>query len=386
MKRLLLPSLLILAVTGIFPLEAQDKPAVPPEPEKAEPKPTPRRSRTPMTSPEIHADGSVSFRLRANHAKEVKVRGQFGNETALSKNEDGGWETKVTGVKPGIYEYQFIVDGTVLIDPANSTMKPQRWPNTSILHVPASPPADWDWQPEIPHGTLHEHQWQSRSLHTLRRCVVYTPAGQPQGLPTLYLSHGFSDNDRSWSEHGKAHWICDALIQQKKAVPMNVVMMDAHALPPGPGWADDYAVQNTKALAVEVIEDLIPLMEKTYGAAVQPQKRAFAGLSMGGHHALAIALNHHSHFAWIGAFSAAPPPESLVHEALGQADKVNAGLKDLWIACGDKDFLFERNNQFTSLLKEKGIQHRYEITPGDDHSWPVWRRYLVRYVPGLFRD
>jgi len=51
---------------------------------------------------------------------------------------------------------------------------------------------------------------------------------------------------------------------------------------------------------------------------------------------------------------------------------------------GKGDFLFKRNNQFTALLQEKGIKHEYAVTAGD-HSWPVWRKYLIELAPRLFR-
>ncbi len=105
---------------------------------------------------------------------------------------------------------------------------------------------------------------------------------------------------------------------------------------------------------------------------------------MGGHHALTVALNHHDRFGWIGAFSYAPPPTNSVAVALDHSDSVNRDLRLFWIACGKKDFLFERNGEFTALLKEKGVHYDYQVTEGD-HSWPVWRRYLTEFAPKLFR-
>jgi len=105
---------------------------------------------------------------------------------------------------------------------------------------------------------------------------------------------------------------------------------------------------------------------------------------MGGHHALTVALNHHAQFQWIGAFSSAPPPANSVAAGLDQPGAVNRDLRLFWVACGDKDFLFQRNREFHAMLEAKGIRHEYVETEGD-HSWPVWRRYLVDFTPKLFR-
>jgi len=339
----------------------------------------------PIISPEILPNGGVTFRLRATNATGVKVAGQFGPEAKLSKDERGLWSVTVPSVPAGVHEYRFIVDGLNVIDPQNSAIKPQRWPGSSILHVPANPPAAWDVQ-DIPHGAIHVHTYKSRALDTFRRIVVYTPPGaeKARGLPVLYLSHGYSDNEQTWTVHGKAHWIMDSLIRQKKAVPMIIVMPDGHALPPGVGGFEQYGPANSAALCRELVEDILPLVESTYKVAARPRSRAFAGLSMGGHHALTVAINHHDKFNWIGAFSSAPPPTNSIAAGLNAPEAMNKNLRLFWIACGEKDSLIQRNKDFAALLKSKRIHHEYVETEGD-HSWPVWRRYLVEFAPKLFR-
>lgn len=347
--------------------------------------PARRSSSAPLVSPESRTDGSVTFRFKAPNATAVKASGQFGPDAVMKKDDAGVWSVTVPSVPAGVHEYHFVVDGLNVIDPQNSAVKPQRWPGVSILHVPAIPPAPWDLQ-DIPHGTIHEHTYLSKALGTWRHVVVYTPpvTKPAQRLPVLYLAHGYSDNEATWTVHGKAHWIMDSLIAGKKAVPMIVVMPDAHALPPGAAGFAEYGPANSDAFCRELVEDIIPLVERTYKVTAKPRARAFAGLSMGGHHALTVAMNHHDTFNWVGAFSSAPPPTNSVAGGLNNAAGLNHDLKLLWIACGRKDFLFQRNGEFTALLKDRGIRHEYEQTEGD-HSWPVWRRYLVEFAPKLFR-
>jgi len=346
----------------------------------------PRRTQPPpLISPELLPDGGVTFRLRATNATEAKVSGQFGADAPMTKDTQGVWSITISSVPAGVHEYHFVVDGLNIIDPQNSAIKPQRWPGSSILHVPATPPAPWDLQ-DIPHGAIHEHTYKSKALDKWRRIFVYTPSGMESAgrLPVLYLSHGYSDNEATWTVHGKAHWIMDSLIATKSAMPMLIVMPDGHALPPGAAGFEQYGPTNSAALCRELVEDIIPLVEHTYKVAAKPRSRAFAGLSMGGHHALTVAMNHHDTFNWIGAFSSAPPPTNTIAAGLEHAGAVNRDLKLFWIACGKKDFLFQRNNEFDALLKDKGIHHEYVQTEGD-HSWPVWRRYLTEFAPKLFR-
>jgi enterochelin esterase family protein len=377
-----LPLLLVLAMGCPLALAQDTKPPA------ATPPPRPARS-APVQSPQLNPDGSVTFRLRAPKASEVKVSGQFGKDTALTRDEaakdSGLWTATVPNVPAGVHEYRFVVDGLATIDPQNPWVKPQRWPNTSILHVPAQPPAPWDLQ-DVPHGTVHLHDYHSKALGAWRRLVVYTPPSYPKGarLPVLYLSHGYSDNEGSWTVHGKAHWILDSLIASGRAQPMVVVMPDAHPIAPGAVGFEEYAPKNSEALCDELVQDIIPLVESHYRVASKPESRAFAGLSMGGHHAFTVALNHHDRFHWIGAFSAAPPKQASVAAGLDASKAVNQHLRLLWVACGTKDFLIEQNRSFHGLLEAKSIRHEYVETEGD-HSWPVWRRYMVDFVPRLFR-
>jgi enterochelin esterase-like enzyme len=342
-------------------------------------------------SPEVLADGRVVFRFRSGTAKTVVARGQFGAEVVLVRGEKDGWSgTTEKPVAPGIFEYRLVVDGVALPDPLNREWKPQRWPGTSILHVPATPPAPWDPQ-AVASGAVHRHSYWSPSLETWRRVVVVTPAGvkagvaYPDPLPVLYLSHGFSDTEETWTVHGRAQAILDALVAGMKAVPMVLVMPDAHALPPPTGWSDAYASENTDAFARELITEVMPLIESNYPVRKDRAGRAFAGLSMGGRHALTIGLRHADVFSQIGAFSAAVPDAATLEAAVPRADEINAALTRMWIACGRDDFLFQQNESLHATLEKAGLRHEYVVTDGD-HSWPVWRRYLADFLPLLFRE
>ena len=342
-----------------------------------------------QVSPEVLPDGRVTFRIKAPNADNVTVHGQWsGDPVVLAKSGEALWEgTTPEKVAPGVHEYNFMVDGMGTIDSRNRVIKPQRWPSRSILHIPSDPPAHWDLQ-DIPHGTVHLHDYYSSSLNTWRKLVVYTPPGLEKSknrLPVLYLSHGHSDTQDTWTVDGKAHWIMDSLIHQKLAKPMIIVMPDAHPLSPDSMPRGQYGEANRQAFAREMVEEIIPFVEAHYKADKRPSMRAFAGLSMGGGHAFELAFQHHDQFSWIAAFSSSPPkPEYL--QASANIKSMNKDLKLFWIACGDKDRLLERNEEADVLMEELGIHHEYTVTVGDDHSWPVWRRYLVTVLPRFFQD
>jgi enterochelin esterase-like enzyme len=346
--------------------------------------PTPRPP--PVVSPEIAADHSVTFRIKAPQAKEVVVRGQWAKDPiALTKGENDVWSTTSAPIVAGVWEYSLVVDGVAMIDPGNSAIKPMREPRTSILTLAGSPAELWDFQ-DVPHGTVHSHIYQSQAFSSPREVSVYTPPGYETSTavyPLLVLQHGSGDNQSTWTAHGKAHLILDNLIAAKKAQPMVVLMLNGHA--PAASRAEDPAQrwqQSLEGFCNELTKDALPLVEHLYRVAKKPEQRAIAGLSMGGGQSLGAGLTLGG-FGWIGAFSAAAPPTSMIEASLSDAAVVNARLRLLWIAIGKDDSLLGRNATFTTLLKDKGITHEYLVTDGG-HAWPVWRRYLADFLPRLF--
>ncbi len=351
----------------------------------APPATAPRAAR--IVSPEVAADRRVTFRLRAERATEVLVRGLFFQDRLpLARDAAGVWSATVGPVEPGLYEYRFSVDGLSMVDPTNPLIQPATQPEVSILEVPGSPPLLTERQ-DVPHGTVHVHHYEARALEGRpRRVHVYTPPGYERGgggrLPVLYLLHGSGDNDATWSVYGRAHFIFDNLLAQKKVKPLVVVMTDGHP-PRAPVPPDGARPDDTGRFVQELIGDVLPLVERTYRVRTDAAGRAVAGLSMGGRQALTAGLNHPDRFGWVAAMSSSIPPAESIATALADGARINKQVRWLWIACGEGDSGFQRNQAFAGLLQEKGIHHVWRPSAGA-HQWPVWRDYLVEIAPKLF--
>lgn len=330
-----------------------------------------------------------TFSLKAPNAKEVVLQGQWAKQAlAMTRGDDGTWSVTADAVPAGIWDYSFAVDGLNVLDPSNPAIKSYVQPGKSVLQIPSVPPAPWDWQ-DIPHGTVHAHEYQSKVLGERRELLVYTPPGYEMDatkrFPLLALQHGFGGNQRAWVETGKANWILDRLIASGKAVPMVIVMMNGH--PFGVVSYQDNPERRRvtfEAFRRELLEEAIPLVERNYRLAEGRGNRAIAGLSMGARQSLNVGLNALDRFAWIGAFSGSGDADA-VKPALETAQEANERLRLLWIACGRDDRYVEGVKTFTAKLSEKGIRHEWHLTDGD-HSWPVWRGYLAEFAPLLFQE
>jgi len=133
----------------------------------------------------------------------------------------------------------------------------------------------------------------------------------------------------------------------------------------------------------DLLNDLIPFIEKTYPVMKNRQHRAVAGLSMGGGQSLNFGLGNLDVFAWVGGFSPAPntrPPEELVPDP----DETKKKLQLLWISCGDQDDLMRISQRTHDYLKAGDIPHIYYIEQGG-HDFNVWKNDLYMFTQFLFK-
>jgi len=73
----------------------------------------------------VAKEKKVKFSITAPNASKVSLAGSFNNwsdkKTPLKKNTKKQWEKEVP-LKPGSYEYKFVVDGNWINDPANDNL------------------------------------------------------------------------------------------------------------------------------------------------------------------------------------------------------------------------------------------------------------------------
>ena len=250
-------------------------------------------------------------------------------------------------------------------------------------------PAGFDVMREnIPQGKIDTITYSSKTVGNNRRALIYTTPGysKKQKYPVLYLLHGIGGDEKEWLKGANPQVILDNLSADGKIEPMIVVM------PNGRAMKDDRAVGNIfdsakvqafAAFEKDLLNDLIPYIEKKYSVKNDRENRAIAGLSMGGGQSLNFGLGNLGKFAWVGGFSSAPntkKPEELVPDP----DAAKNKLKLLWISCGDNDGLISFSKRTHDYLYEKGVPHIYYIEPGV-HDFKVWKNGLYMFSQLLFK-
>jgi enterochelin esterase family protein len=338
---------------------------------------------------EVTVDGNrvVTFQISAPLAKQVSALvDSMPPATAkpLTRDARGVWTGTIGPLAPDLYFASCVVDGATR--------------GLGYVTIRGASPEAWEAR-KVPHGAIHQHWYDSRSLSVLRSVFVYTPPGYERDTtmyPVLYLLHGSGGTESSWIVDGLVNVILDNLIADGRVKPMIVVMPFGHPEASlRAAQMPTFRARDIDAFANDLIQDVMPLVERTYRAARQADRRAIAGLSMGGNQARQIGLARLDLFGYVATFSGtvgvrggAVSPQSIEEtfaEALADPFATNQALRLFWTAAGsDETNLLGQHRVFNGVLDRHGIRYEFVTIPGG-HTWHVWRRNLRDLAPRLFQ-
>ena len=330
-----------------------------------------------LKSTEVLEDGKIAFRVYAPKADEVTMSGDLAERipAQMTRNADGVWEVVMEGVEPGVYRYNFNIDGVKTIDPRSA----QAIETYSLINY--APTGDEFFAlKDIPHGALTQRYYHSESAGTVRRCHLWTPAGfekMKAKLPVFYLVHGGGDNDRGWPLLGAAAEILDNLYAEGKLAPMLVVMPDGHI--------------DSNVFVDDLCNDLIPFIESTYNVYTDASHRALGGLSNGGIQTMNVIMKNHEMFdsylilssGWHAnnedAFNA---NVARINEIV---DEFNSHVDMLiFTQGGPEDIAYQNGLKTLEAFQNAGYKCEFFDGPGA-HTWYTWRYNLRDLAPRLFK-
>ncbi|MBS1656014.1 MAG: esterase, partial [Bacteroidetes bacterium] len=329
--------------------------------------------------PQVNSQGYVRFKIYAPKADSVRVSLGLGGRggTVLAKGNDGFFTGTTEGpMDEGFHYYHLTVDGGTFNDPgALNFYGSTRW--ESGIEVPAHD-QDFYALKDVPHGTVQQVLFPSKSTTTSRRAFVYTPPGyekdKSKKYPVLYLQHGWGEDETAWSNQGHANLIMDNLIAEGKTKPFIIVMTYGMTNDVKPGHIRDFKID---AFQTVLVDELIPYIDSHFRTIADQSHRAMAGLSMGGMETHTITLNRPDVFAYYALLSGGIyKPEEI---------KDKSKVKLIFISCGSR----ERPDGVKSavdILKESGYNAVSYISENTAHEFLTWRRSLHELAPLLFKD
>ncbi|HVK46663.1 MAG TPA: alpha/beta hydrolase-fold protein, partial [Pseudobacter sp.] len=125
-------------------------------------------------------------------------------------------------------------------------------------------PAGFDVEKSgIPHGKIDTVSYNSKTVGTVRKAIVYTPPGfsTRNKYAVLYLLHGIGGDEKEWLNNGKPQVILDNLYAEGKLAPMIVVMPNGRAMKDDRASGNIMAPDKVQAFATfeqDLLNDLIP--------------------------------------------------------------------------------------------------------------------------------
>ena len=343
-----------------------------------------------VISPEVFDDHTVTFRVKAPDAHDVRLTGSMfvGQEARkqvpFTKGDDGIWTLTLGPLKPEIYLYYIIIDGVQNVDPNNTFTGHAAMPAFSMLFVHGDEPTWYDPKPDVPHGSITTHYYKSSVTGQLRDMMVYTPANYnpKKKYPVLYLMGGSGDLTETWVMHGRANWILDNIIAEGKAKEMIVCF-------PNDQMVTRNHPQHTELafplIEKELIQCVIPFVESHYSCIKDRHARALSGLSMGGRMSQYVGLRNLDVFGSIGLLSAAI---DVSETPVLQEKDVNSKIDYLFVGGGTYETGFmARHERLHEELDKLGVKHEFYSGGGGAHDLVTWRHLLYfKFLPHLWQN
>jgi enterochelin esterase family protein len=349
----------------------------------------------PLNSPEVHDDHTVTFRLKAPEAKEVKITdgtiltalGRGREPLSLVKGEDRIWSITVGPFKPDMYAYHFNVDGMQICDPGNTYAAFTAMPPYSQLIVHGDGPAYYDAK-NVPHGNVTRHIYHSDVTNGEREMYVYTPPGYDASkkYPVLYLVGGSGELPSNWIYDGRANLIMDNLLAEGKAIPMIIAIPNNQVIHRN---HPQHTELTFDIFEKELRNHVIPLVDASYSSIQNPKGRAISGLSMGGRHSMFIGFRSLDLFANFGILSAGDTDAETSLASFLNDPNVNNKVDYLFIGQGTeeaKGFFSRRVDGLCKALDNHSIEYEYYVGGNGGHDWSTWRHLLYyRFLPNLWK-
>lgn len=369
--------------------------------------------------------------------------GTLSKSGKVKMKKHGDTWTYTTGVLPSeFYTYHFEVDDRQFVDPQNPNVVRDIADLLSYFVIKGGIGDDYATR-NVPHGTIKK-VWYPSTLNGMkkRRMSIYLPKSyslnKQKRFPVLYLLHGSGGDEDAWEGCGRVVQILDNLIAEGRCEPMIVVMPNGNAeLAAAPGSDPNNPNQkpsamNTSSMLGQIesvfMNEVVDFVDDNYRTINNKAHRAIAGLSLGGLHTLFISLNNPTKFDYVGLFSA-QTTNALNDKRIGSMQKIGEAWNELksnlpficsgsvdrkissltskelsiyddiddklkvqfspapklyYIAVGRDDFVKKLNDDWRKKLDSKGYKYYYNETDGG-HTWENWRKYLVDFLPRIFK-
>ena len=335
-------------------------------------------------------DGTVTFQYKNDQAKEVLVDVQFAGRKPMQKDAKTGlWTITLGPAAPDMYPYCFVVDGLSIMDPDNPQYFPNEGFKNSLLEIKSKDGLVHDIK-DVPHGTIEYVHYYSKSLGGTNNAIVYLPPNYMMNFdkkyPVFYLISGTTDTEEVYYKVGRVNYILDNLLAKKAAKEMIIVLPYGNPTKLLAAPAANGAPQTRfggDVFSKDLINDLMPFIEKNYRTINNKDHRAIGGFSRGGNQALFNGLSNLDKFSYLCSYSSFTSTD--IAGVYDNADDTNKKIRLFWLGVGTDDFLYGNARDYMEFLDKKGLRSVKEFTNDKfGHTWMNAKYFLSKTLPLLF--
>ena len=338
----------------------------------------------------VNADGTVTFKYWNDYAKDVQVDVQFAGRKPMTKGADGVWTATLGPAAPDMYPYCFIVDGIQVMDPRNQLYFPNEGFKNSLLEI-SDGKRIHDIKEDVPHGRVEYVHYYSKSLGATNNAIVCLPPNymmdRDKKYPVFYCISGTTDTEEVYYKVGRVNYILDNLLNEKAAKEMIIVLPYGNPTklkPAAPAQGGAPQMQfGGDVFSKDLINDLMPYIEKNYRTINNADNRAIGGFSRGGNQALAIGLTNLDKFSYLCSYSSFT--STTLPNVYDNAAATNKKIHLFWLGVGTDDFLYGNARDYMEFLDQKGITAVKEFTNDKfGHTWMNAKYFLDKTLRLLF--
>ena len=337
-------------------------------------------------------DGTVTFYYKNDQAKTVLLDVQFAGRKEMQRDTATGlWTVTVGPAAPDMYPYCFIVDGVSVMDPENPQYFPNEGFKNSLLEIPSKTGSLAHDIKNVPHGRMEYIHYYSKSLGGTNNAVVYLPPNYMMDMqkkyPVFYLISGTTDTEEVYYKVGRVNYILDNLLADKAAKEMIIVLPYGNPNKFLPAKPEGNGMPQTRfggdVFSKDLINDLMPYIEKNYRTINNRDHRAIGGFSRGGNQALFNGLSNLDKFSYLCSYSSFTSMD--IPQVYDNAADTNKKIHLFWLGVGTDDFLYGNARDYMEFLDKKGIRSVKEFTNDKyGHTWMNAKYFLYKTLPLLF--
>lgn len=235
--------------------------------------------------------------------------------------------------------------------------------------------------------------FESSELKCNDSTLVFTPEEHTENelaqVPTLFLLHGWSGCYKDWGNKYDLQEISNR-------TGFRIICPD--------GFYNSWYLNNSDTTKMQwrnfFDKEFFPAIKAKFN--LDPERTFITGLSMGGHGAVNLFLDHPENFRSCGSMSGVLDlqltslrdtelkkvvgeavsridEESAVTRARAMKEKLKEMNKPIIVTCGYNDVYVQCSDVFSKMCREENIPHILILSPGT-HSWKYWGFALEQHI------